>query len=163
MVSTLDTAKLRVVGDADKDVSPADLAAAADELFYAMRRARAMTSGQAGDGLSLAQLSLLEPLAGCGERTVGQLAAAAAVSVPTATRMIKQLEGRGLLVRRRSVEDERRVLVALTERGEASLAEVGERHRAKQVRTLAEFGPAERAALAAQLRRLARAITEENP
>ncbi|MEV0278926.1 MarR family transcriptional regulator [Streptomyces sp. NPDC050610] len=129
-----------------------ELAQAADALFYAMRRARS-AAGQEGSGLTLAQLALLNPLAGERELPVGQLAAAADVSVPTATRMLQQLEGKGSVLRRRSPTDERRVLVSLTEEGVDQLAAVRARLRERQAR-LARFSPAERAQLARQLRRL---------
>ncbi|WP_327297847.1 MarR family winged helix-turn-helix transcriptional regulator [Streptomyces sp. NBC_01197] len=142
-----------VTSDAGVD----ELAQAADALFYAMRRARSV-AGQAGSGLSLAQLALLAPLATAGELTVGQLAAAADVSVPTATRMLQQLEGKGSVTRRRSATDERRVLVGLTDDGAHQLGAVRARLRERQTATLTQFPPAERTQLARQLHRLADAI-----
>ncbi|KOG56599.1 hypothetical protein ADK38_43260 [Streptomyces varsoviensis] len=135
-----------------------ELAQAADALFYAMRRARAV-AGQQGSGLTLAQLALLNPLAEERELPVGQLAAAADVSVPTATRMLQQLESKGSVVRRRSPADERRVLVSLTDEGNEQLAAVRSLLRERQAR-LARFSPAERDQLVGQLRRLTDLIAE---
>jgi DNA-binding MarR family transcriptional regulator len=135
-----------------------ELAQAADALFYAMRRARA-SAGQAGSGLSLAQLALLDPLMAEVELPVGRLAAAADVSVPTATRMLQQLETKGSVTRRRSTTDERQVLVRLTEYGADQLTAVRTRLRERQARGLAQFSPDERIQLARQLRRLADVIT----
>ncbi|MEU0843572.1 MarR family transcriptional regulator [Streptomyces sp. NPDC005962] len=134
-----------------------ELAQAADALFYAMRRARS-AAGQASSGLTLAQLALLDPLAAAGELPVGRLAAAADVSVPTATRMLQQLESKGSVTRRRSATDERRVLVGLTDEGAHQLAAVRTRLRERQARILTRFLPAERTQLARQLHRLAGAI-----
>ncbi|MFH8809167.1 MarR family transcriptional regulator [Streptomyces hygroscopicus] len=139
-----------------------ELAQAADQLFYAMRRSRAATAGQAADGLSLAQLALLDLLAGAGEGAglpVSRLAASAGVSVPTATRMLKQLEAKEVVTRRRSPEDERQVLVRLTEHGARQLAAMRTELRERQTRALSRFTPEERFQLAAQLRRLTGAIT----
>ncbi|MFI5690113.1 hypothetical protein [Streptomyces sp. NPDC051636] len=77
-----------------------ELAQAADRLFYAMRRPRTTTVGQSETGLSRAQLTLLAPLAEDAEARglpVGRLAASAEVSVPTATRMLKQLEAKDVV------------------------------------------------------------------
>nr|WP_277029253.1 MarR family transcriptional regulator [Actinacidiphila oryziradicis] len=135
-----------------------ELAQAADALFYAMRRARA-SAGQTGPGLSLAQLALLDPLMAEVELPVGRLAAAADVSVPTATRMLQQLETKGSVTRRRSTTDERQVLVRLTEDGADQLTAVRTRLRERQARGLAQFSSDERIQLARQLRRLADVIT----
>ncbi|MEU6657864.1 MarR family transcriptional regulator [Streptomyces sp. NPDC046821] len=140
-----------------------ELARAADQLFYAMRRSRAATVGQSTAGLSMAQVAMLEPLAGDvrGEGvSVGGLAAGAEVSVPTATRMLKQLEADGVVTRRRSEHDERQVLIRLTEDGADRLAAMRAELRARQFQALTEFTPSERHALAAQLRRLATVIGE---
>ncbi|OON80174.1 hypothetical protein B1H18_13165 [Streptomyces tsukubensis] len=135
-----------------------ELARAADALYYAMRRARSV-AGREDSGLSPAQLALIAPLAGEGELPVGRLAAAADVSVPTATRMLQQLESKGSVTRRRSPEDERRVLVGLTDDGARRLDAVRTRLHKRQLSLLAGFPPAERARLAGQLHRLAEAIT----
>jgi DNA-binding MarR family transcriptional regulator len=135
------------------DVPADEIAQAADALFFAMRRARSAAADRDG-GLSLPQLALLEPLATQSELTVGQLAASAEVSVPTATRMLQQLETKGVVVRRRSPEDERRVLVSLTEDGATRLAQVRKRLRERQARAFAAFTPAERRQLVTLTRRL---------
>ncbi|MFD7292271.1 MarR family winged helix-turn-helix transcriptional regulator [Streptomyces sp. NPDC059897] len=138
-----------------------ELARAADQLFYAMRRSRAASVGQSAAGLSMAQVAMLEPLVGDvrGEgASVGALAAGAEVSVPTATRMLKQLEVDGVVTRRRSEHDERQVLIRLTEDGADRLAAMRAELRARQFQALAHFTPAERHALAAQLQRLAGVI-----
>ncbi|MEU5087797.1 MarR family transcriptional regulator [Streptomyces sp. NPDC021356] len=143
-----------------------DLAQAADRLFYAMRRSRAATVGRSGGGLSMSQLALLTALGadGRGEGLpVSRLAAHAEVSVPTATRMLQQLEGRNVVTRRRAPHDERQVLVRLTEEGAERLAAMQSELRARQYAALSHFAPRERRELAAQLRRLAGVIDEAVP
>ncbi|MFF0739041.1 MarR family winged helix-turn-helix transcriptional regulator [Streptomyces sp. NPDC004111] len=150
----------------DDEAGVRELAQAADRLFYAMRRSRAATMGHSGAGLSMAQATLLEPLAadvkGDG-LPVGKLAVAAEVSVPTATRMLKQLEGAGLLTRERSPHDERQVLIRLTTDGAERLAAMRTELRARQAEALAHFTPLERHELAAQLQRLAAVIGDTVP
>jgi DNA-binding MarR family transcriptional regulator len=139
-----------------------ELAQAADALFYAMRRGRA-AAGQSSPGISPAQLALIGPLQEEPELSVGQLASGAAVSVPTATRMLQQLEGGGLVSRRRSPADERQVLVSLTDDGRRELTAERARFRERQAKVLSQFTPAERAQLSRQLRRLAEAIAGMDP
>ncbi|MGW8380648.1 MarR family transcriptional regulator [Streptomyces sp. ODS28] len=155
-----------------------ELAQAADRLFYAMRRSRSAAAGKTAAALSMSQLALLAPLTGqpaesgdsgsaeadAGEGLpVGRLAAGAEVSVPTATRMLNQLEGRGLVTRRRSPHDERRVLVRLTEQGAEDLAAMQDELRTRQYAALSQFTPEEREVLTAQLHRLAGLIGETVP
>jgi MarR family transcriptional regulator, organic hydroperoxide resistance regulator len=137
-----------------------DFAAAADELFFAMRRSRAVTAGQFGQDLSAAQITLLEPLVEDDGVPVGRLAAAAAVSVPTATRMLKQLETRRLVDRRRSTADDRVVLIRLTDEGRELLTDLRDQLRSRQAVTLSRFTRDEREYLSSQLRRLAELVSE---
>ncbi|MFI6356326.1 MarR family transcriptional regulator [Streptomyces sp. NPDC050743] len=83
-------------------------------------------------GLSLVQVSLLEPLAAEADVPVGRLASSADVSVPTATRVLRQLVTKGIVVRRRSAEDERRVLVSRTDDGAERLALLRSRLRERR-------------------------------
>ncbi|MEU6386064.1 MarR family transcriptional regulator [Streptomyces bauhiniae] len=156
---------MRDTGNHDEDESGVqELAQAADRLFYAMRRSRAATVGRSGAGLSMAQLTLLEPLATAEEGlAVGRLAATAEVSVPTATRMLKQLEAAGVVTRQRSPQDERQVLVRLTDDGAGRLAAMRTELRALQTEALSHFGARERHELAAQLQRLAAVIGDTVP
>ncbi|WP_416485598.1 MarR family winged helix-turn-helix transcriptional regulator [Streptomyces sp. CL12] len=142
----------------DQSVAPGDIGAeeisqAADALFFAMRRART-TGAEHYGGLSLPQVALLEPLATEQDLPVGRLASSADVSVPTATRMLQQLEAKGIVVRRRSPEDERRVLVSLTDDGAERLAVLRGHLRERQARAYEAFTPAERALLVTLLHRL---------
>ncbi|MFJ6664267.1 MarR family winged helix-turn-helix transcriptional regulator [Streptomyces sp. NPDC091383] len=144
--------------DQDRSAAPGGIGAeeisqAADALFFAMRRARTASAEQHG-GLSLPQVALLEPLATEPDLPVGRLASGADVSVPTATRMLQQLESKGVVVRRRSPEDERRVLVSLTDDGAERLAALRSRLRERQARAYEAFTPAERALLVTLLHRL---------
>jgi DNA-binding MarR family transcriptional regulator len=137
------------------------LAQAADRLFYAMRRSRTAIGNRAADGLSLAQLALLDPLAEDTDAAglpVSRLAAGAEVSVPTATRMLQQLEAKGLITRHRSPDDERKVLIRLTAEGAHRLRALRTELRARQFEALSRYSTQERRELTAQLRGLADVI-----
>ncbi|MBS2532986.1 MarR family transcriptional regulator [Catenulispora sp. NF23] len=123
-----------------------------------MRRSRASYAHR-DSGLSFPQLTLLEPLMREERMPVGRLAAGADVSVPTATRMLKQLEVKGVVVRERSAEDERQVLVSLTEDGAVKLATMRDRLRERQARSFEVFTPEERVQFVALTRRLTEFIT----
>lgn len=123
-----------------------EVIAAAERLFYAMRKART-TSGRAVGGLSAAQVTMIEPLLNEPELSVGRLAEAAGVAVPTATRMLKQLEAKDVVSRRRSPDDDRQVLISLTGHGRAELSAVRTALRQRQVQRLRTLTPAERRGL----------------
>ncbi|MFK0135737.1 MarR family winged helix-turn-helix transcriptional regulator [Streptomyces murinus] len=151
--ATLDQAVAHDQPVAHGDIGAEEISQAADALFFAMRRART-TSAEHYGGLSLPQVALLEPLATEPDLPVGRLASSADVSVPTATRMLQQLETKGIVVRRRSPEDERRVLVSLTDDGAERLAVLRGHLRERQARAYEAFTPAERALLVTLLHRL---------
>ena len=64
----------------------------------------------------------MEAVRGLNGPSVGAVAHVVGVSSPSATRMIQQLERKGMLARRRSEIDERSTVVTLTEEGERVLA-----------------------------------------
>jgi DNA-binding MarR family transcriptional regulator len=144
--------------DAERWNDVSEVAAAAEALYAAMRRVRNIPD-DSDEALSVAQMTLIEPLLDEQEMPVGQLAARAGVSVPTATRMLKSLEGRGLLQRHRSPDDDRIVLIRLSPSG----SQIATRRRAmlrrRQATRLARLSPRERAEMARQLRKLALLIT----
>ncbi|MCU1679316.1 MAG: transcriptional regulator, MarR family [Amycolatopsis sp.] len=144
-----------------EDVRAETLAQAADELFFAMRRARSVAADRDG-GLSLPQIELLKPLMTEPELPVGKLAASADVSIPTATRMLQQLETKGVVVRRRSPEDERRVLITLTEDGAERMTRLRARLRKRQANSFEAFTPEERVQLISLMQRLTRLVAESD-
>jgi DNA-binding MarR family transcriptional regulator len=130
------------------------------EFFRATRRARGRAASRpAPDGLSLAQFHLLEPLAD-GPHTNRQLAESAAVSSPTATRMIDVLVARGLVTRVEDPSDRRAVLISLTPAGRRALeAKLREYERVRE-QIAAALQLEERAVAADLLHRLAEVIEE---
>lgn len=138
------------------------LADAIDDLYVEMRRGRALLAGSAGEeALSVAQISLLEPLDGGQEVTVGTIAEHGGIRGPTATQMLKQLEARGIVRRRRATHDQRLVLVRLTKKGAAQRDAGLARLRQIQVASLSsKFSAAERAQLTKLLLYLTATIRE---
>jgi DNA-binding MarR family transcriptional regulator len=135
----------------------AAFAAALDEFTRASARAR---NRLARDGdLSLSQFHLLQPLLDSGRPLgVGELACAAGVSAPTATRMLAGLERDAIVERRDCPSDRRVVHIALTDRGHERVAAKRERIAARREELFASLEPGERAQAARLLTRLAAAI-----
>ena len=93
-----------------------------ESFFRTTRRLRARAGRLPGE-LSVPQYQLLEPLRRTHELCVGELADAAGVAAPTATRMLDALARNGLITRRHSEVDRRSVIVSLTGEGETALEE----------------------------------------
>lgn len=121
-----------------------EFVSAAHNLFIAMKRNRGHHA-QAGAGLSLSQLGLLEALADQGSMPVGWIADQAGVAGPTATRMLKLLERDGVVVRQRCVEDERRMLIGLTNLGRELVERQRNSLRQAQQKHYASLPPKQRA------------------
>jgi DNA-binding MarR family transcriptional regulator len=130
------------------------------EFFRAARRARGREARRPSlNGISLAQFHLLRPLLE-GARTNRQLAEAAGVSSPTATRMTDVLVGRGLVSRVEDPADRRSVLISLTGAGRTAVSAKDDQYRALRERIAASLDPEERRTAAALLNRLAGVIEE---
>ena len=112
--------------------------------IHLLRRLRAE---DAGAGLSAPRLSALSVLVFGGPRTIGELAAAEQVSTPTVSRLVRDLERDGLVVREGDPRDARVQRVRATAAGETLLAAGRRRRVARLAATLAALPPAERAAL----------------
>src|ERR1700760_408357 len=97
--------------------------AAGAALCVSFRRAMGAVPGRRGrethsrDELSNAQYQLLFGLRERDHVSGGELAGVAGLSPATTTQMLEALEAAGLVVRERSLEDRRKVLTSLTERG----------------------------------------------
>lgn len=127
--------------------------------MLALRRSQARGQKSRGE-LTLAQYYLLGQLKGEGALPVSQLADAAGIAPPTATRLIDDLERAGLLRRSRGDADRRTVLVSLTEAGRERLrrkqAQIARRRRSAYDR----LEPEERRQSERLLRHLAEIIDE---
>jgi DNA-binding MarR family transcriptional regulator len=81
------------------------------------------------------------------------------ISRPTATGVLRTLEGRGWVARRRDPSDGRSVLVSLTEQGLAKIVELFPRFNAEESALVASLTVAEQDRLAVVLRTLLRTVT----
>jgi DNA-binding MarR family transcriptional regulator len=133
--------------------------AAFDDFVHAAKRARARVQPDAA--LTSSQYDLLAPLAQAeGPLGLRELARAAGVSAPTATRMVDGLEGRGVVRRERCAQDRRAVRLTLTPAGEAAVEEHRGRLLAWRRALFEQLAPGERRAAAKVLARLAGAYEE---
>jgi DNA-binding MarR family transcriptional regulator len=135
----------------------AAFAAALDDFRRASARARGRLASE-GD-LTLSQYHLLEPLLTApAPLGVGELACAAGVSAPTATRMLAGLEREALVERRGCTRDRRVVRVGLTPLGTERMTRKRDRMQARHEELYGSLEPRERAHAARLLERLAAAI-----
>jgi DNA-binding MarR family transcriptional regulator len=98
-----------------------------DEVLMALRRITQAIDIHSSrlahhHGLTAPQLIVLGEISRSGKITAGQLAENVSVSNATITGILKRLSKRGLIERRRSDKDRRRVLVKLTDLGKTTLA-----------------------------------------
>lgn len=112
-----------------------------------LRLARRLRHEREDPSLTLTQLSTLGTLRRRGPVTLGELAAAEQVQPPTMTRVVSDLEDRGLVAREPDEKDRRLVIVRLTREGEALLAADRERRDAWLHQRLRELTADERAVL----------------
>ena len=68
-------------------------------------------------GLTGPQLVILQEISNLGEVTAGEVARAVSLSQATLSGILERMEKRGLLSRRRSEQDKRRVMVRITDSG----------------------------------------------
>ena len=129
--------------------------AAFDDFVRAAKRARARVETEAV--LSPSQYDLLAPLADGDVLGLRELARAAGVSAPTATRMLDGLQARGLVTRERSADDRRAVRLELTVEGADAVATARARQAARRRALFEQLDPDERPAAAKVLARLASA------
>ncbi|HPM51489.1 MAG TPA: MarR family transcriptional regulator [Rhodoglobus sp.] len=119
-----------------------------DELRIAiMRLARRMRLERADEDVTDGQLSVLFVLTKHGAQTLGALSEHERVTPPSMNRTVNALENNGLIVRESSPDDGRKVLITLTDRARALVAETQRRRVAWFSRQLASLSAAERGAL----------------
>ncbi|MCW2959191.1 MAG: MarR family transcriptional regulator [Solirubrobacterales bacterium] len=139
--------------------------AALEEFGRAQRRvAGRFNRSPAVPELSKAQYLLLAPLLQSdGPICVGDLADAAGVSAPTATRMLEGLVQRDIAIRSRRDADRRIVLIDLTADGRKLMEAKHSRVLEARAAVFAHLTPTERRGAARLLTRLAAAIEELQP
>lgn len=106
-------------------------------------------------GLTPSQMVVLQLIGRDGELSAGALAEAARLSQATVTALLDKLEDKGLVVRRRSAEDRRRVAVALTDEGRRVLVTTPDVLQNRFAARFEELESWEQAAMVAALERVA--------
>lgn len=115
--------------------SAGDVEATADRLHSAaIHLLRSLRVHDPASGLSAARLSALSVVVFAGPMPLGKLAAAEQLRAPTMSRLVGELEARGLVRRRRDPKDGRVRLVEATAKGRRVLDE----GRGRRVEALAE-------------------------
>lgn len=130
-----------------------------DDFSNALLRARSR-AWQRQAPLTPAQYYLLLALSHQRGLGVGDMAAAAGCTSPTATRMLDGLERDGVVVREPSSEDRRRTVVSLTAKGKRLLAQQRRENEKKKQRLYDQLSSVERRETENALRRLASVITD---
>ncbi len=126
-----------------------------------LRTARNIRTHSIGD-VTQSQIAVLATLSRHGDSTIGQIAEHEQVQPPSASRIVSNLERKGLVVRRSDGVDRRRVLIALSPAGEAYLDEVRRAGTSWLGSRLAELDDDELTRLGAALPVLERLLSEES-
>ncbi len=92
-------------------------------------------------GVTEQQWRVLRVLHEAGERDATELASAACILAPSLTRILKTLEGKGLIVTRRDPADGRRALIKLTREGAAFIRKVAPASAAVYAELEERLGP----------------------
>jgi DNA-binding MarR family transcriptional regulator len=124
-------------------------------------RRRLVAERDPANDLSIGQMAVLGALLKADELTVGELAARERVQPPSMTRTVTCLVDGGYAERRSGAADRRQVLVALTEKGRATVKADRARRDEWLARRLAALTPAERAVLREAAPILEKLATEE--
>jgi DNA-binding MarR family transcriptional regulator len=135
------------VANPPRDPDPVDVAerihSAAIRLLRYVRRA------DVAAGVSAPQLSALSVLVFSGPQTMTRLASAEQVRLPTVSRLVADLESKGLVIRRSDPDDRRVSRVFPTKKGRTMLEESRKRRIARLVQALGHLSKTQLAALAA--------------
>jgi DNA-binding MarR family transcriptional regulator len=110
-------------------------------LRHAVTRLARRLRQQSSAGITPSQLAVLSGLDSSGPVTLGELAAAEAVSPPSITRIVRALEEQGL-VKREAVEDDRRAaVVGVTTKARRILQAIRSQRTAWLAERVAELPP----------------------
>jgi DNA-binding MarR family transcriptional regulator len=139
--------------NATEQTAAAALADSFKTLMGAVRRLRGRETHSPGE-LSNAQFQLLFGLREGKLLSGGELACVAGLSPATTTQMLDGLEAAGLVVRERSLEDRRKVMTSLTERGHALVEQRHARFAPMWQQALAGFSDDELATAGAVMNKL---------
>ncbi|QAY74833.1 MarR family transcriptional regulator [Agromyces protaetiae] len=112
-----------------------------------MRLSRRLRQERADAELSASQFSALGWVSGEGPLTIGRLAELERVTPPSMNRTVNCLADKGLIVREGAPDDGRKVIVRVTDEGEAIMRETRRRRDAWFAKRFEKLTPDERALL----------------
>jgi DNA-binding MarR family transcriptional regulator len=113
------------------------------------------------EGITGGQASLLAQIRSHPDLGVRDLAAREGISAPAMTRYLDRMEKAGLVVRTRSLEDARRIKLALTPKGVRALRSVRRRRTVWLAERLEGLSPVELAAVDRAIEALSRLAEDE--
>lgn len=113
----------------------------------AVRLLRRLRTSDAESGLSAAQASAISVLVYGGPSSVSRLAAAEEVRTPTMSRLVKDLESAGLVIRSPDASDARASMIEAAPRARAMLETARSLRLGRLERAIAALAPADRALL----------------
>lgn len=113
--------------------------------------------------LTLQDVRALKAIPPTGSVSMTVLASSMGISLPTATHLVDRLAAKGVVVRTRTEQDRRLVLVALSERSKAHRQAFFENRVALILGILEPYGPAEREQVVKALGDLARVVQSRVP
>ena len=119
----------------------------AHQLARAVARLNRRLRQERDSDLTPTQLSVLGAICQLGQATPGAIAALERVQPPSITRTLASLVEAGMAIRTPHPDDGRQVLMSMSERGDAVLAEERDRRDLWLSHALAELTPAERRTL----------------
>jgi len=138
-----------------------DIVKALDWIFAQLSAAAPREGSDWEVPLTFQEVRVIKMINARGAITMSSLAIFMGISLPTATHLVDRLVAKEVVVRTRSEDDRRKVLVALSERSIACVKTFFENRVAMILRILEPFPEAEREQFANALGKIARAMQSE--
>jgi DNA-binding MarR family transcriptional regulator len=117
-------------------------------LFGFMRKCKQQMSAEGGSPMTYLHLETLRFLAEAARPDMGEVAAYLRVAAPSATAIVNALADDGLIARKPDPEDRRRVLLAVTAKGDRALEAAGKRRAEAFARIIEPLSAADRSEFA---------------
>ncbi len=154
-------ARVRRPNPRGEDARDPALRTVLDGFRHVVQQLRAYSARAEGEtGVTGAQVFVLYALAGAPALSLNELARRTATHQSSVSVVAQRCEAKGLVERRRSAEDGRRVELRLTARGRALLRRIQEPPQARLLRGVASLPTGELAVLASAMRRVTAALED---
>jgi DNA-binding MarR family transcriptional regulator len=140
-----------------------EMVGALDQILDRMIEVAPAEQVDEGIPLTLQDVRALKAIPLTGSVSMTALASSMGISLPTATHLVDRLAAKGVVVRTRTEQDRRLVLVALSERSKAHRRAFFENRVALILGILEPYGPAEREQVVKAIGELARVVRSRVP